>query len=128
LIDPIEGLIGGGLYKHMVLTHGNREWQRGSYWAYINKIQHKKMHSSKCSNLINYNYVLCNLRIGPWTFNIDMELGWISKVFKMKSYEHSQSYSGWQKHWGWEFIVPLGTTWTIAKVLWFFLKRHSSLT
>jgi hypothetical protein len=25
LIDPIEGLIGGGLYKHMVLTHGNRE-------------------------------------------------------------------------------------------------------
>jgi hypothetical protein len=115
LIDPIEGVIGGGLCRHMVLTHGNWEWHWGLYWACINKIQNKKMHISKCSNLINYNYILCNLRIGPWAFNIDMGLRWNSKIFKMKSYGHSQSYSGWQKHWGWKFIVPMGTTCTIVR-------------
>jgi hypothetical protein len=116
-LDPIEGLIGGGLCRHMVLTHGNWEWHRGSYRACMNKIQHQKMHSLKCSNLINYNYILCKLKIGPWNFNYDTGLRWTSKVFKMKSYGHSQSCSGWLKHWVWEFIVPLGTTWTITRVL-----------
>ncbi len=58
-------------------------------------------YSCSCSQvhgLTSLNYIICNLGIGPRAFNIDMGLGWTSRVFKMKSYGHSQSCSVWQKH------------------------------